>query len=681
MTESAIERLAWRCGVVREYWQIDGTHKPCSAETAAALLHAMGIAPANDEDAEERLAALDAEEAARPVPSVLLVTADRESRHSLPQWTLVLEAGEEIACDADAPGTLPPLPVGVHELRFAGHRTLVIASPPQAPSVSDLVGQPRAWGLWTSLYGLRSSRNAGIGDYEDLARLAETLARAGASFVGINPVHANGVADMGISPYSPSSRTALDTGYIALDRIPELSRCPSARTLLDGAESKFAAARSSELVDREPRRAVAEEILRKLFETFRAGPGDDRRAAFEAWRASRDPEEARQSVFEALSLLHGADWRQWPEELQDADGEAARTFVAGNASEILYHDWRQWIAETQLGDAQRRARAAGMGLGLYLDIAVGVRPGGAETWTRRNVFATGVSLGAPPDLLNSRGQAWNLSAFSPIGLAAQDYQPFRRMLRSTMAKAGLVRIDHVIGLRRSYWIPENGAPGGYVAFPTDILLALIRIEAHRARCMVVGEDLGTVPEGLREAMAETGLLGCSILPFERTADEFTPPWEYRPRSLASFGSHDLPTLAGWWAGRDIEVRRELGYLEPSEAEASHEERRMDRIRLCRLLKDAQLLPTEVDAGRPPHVLDAALRDAIHALIAGGHADLVALGLDDLLLTIDQQNVPGTIDEAPNWRRRAARAIEDLGDSPEMAQTRRIMAATGRSEAT
>ena len=561
---------------------------------------------------------------------------------------------------------------------------MVIASPPHAPSVADIVGSTRIWGVWTSLYGQRSERNAGVGDFEDLARIAEELAGSGAAFAGVNPVHSRGIAETGISPYAPSSRTALDAGHIAFDKIPEFAVSPCARELSDSAGSMMSQARDATAIDYVQHKKMTIEILRALFETFEIDADSTRRSEFEIWRSGRSgaspapgsSSASRQACFEALSECFGSDWRSWPEPYRTFESDAVRDFITGNARAIRFFEWCEWIAESQLSAAQARATAAGMPVGLYLDIAVGVRPGGAETWATPDVFAKGVSLGAPPDLLNAQGQAWNLAGFSPFGLKENEYRPFREMLRNTMAHAGMVRIDHIIGLRRSFWLPENGAPGGYVSFPSEILMALVRIEAQRANCLVVGEDLGTVPEGLRENMEDSGLYGCSIMAFERSHDGFLPPGQYRRQSLASFGTHDLPPLAGWWQGEDIETRSSLGHLAGEAIDRAWSERHRDRVGFCRRLAEAGLLPDGIDPEAPPDRLDEALRDAMHAILAGSAADLVALGLDDIFGLIDQQNVPGTVDEAPNWRRRAPVTIEELADTPELKRAASIMN-TGR----
>lgn len=379
MTQSALHRLARYCGILPEYWQVDGTHCVCAPETVSALLTAMGIKASTDVEATETLAGYEARDSDRPFPRDILLTAETASEYPLPAWTITLENGGHLKCDPAAPGQIPALPSGVHTLSAAGHYARVIASPAQAPSVSQITGVDRVWGIWTSLYGQRSTRNTGLGDYEDLARLAEALAPSGATFVGINPVHARDGNSTDISPYSPSSRTALDTGHIALDCIPEIDNCPRARARIEAASDLLMRGRAAPMVAHDVHDAIADDILRALFETFEMNGSEVRRQAFATWQRSRDPDEARQSVFATISARHGPDWREWPTALQDPDSQDVRSFAAQNIPEIRYHDWQQWIASTQIADAQRRARRAGMPLGLYLDIAVGVRPGSAET--------------------------------------------------------------------------------------------------------------------------------------------------------------------------------------------------------------------------------------------------------------------------------------------------------------
>ena len=296
-------------------------------------------------------------------------------------------------------------------------------------------------------------------------------------------------------------------------------------------------------------------------------------------------------------------------------------------------------------------------------MAVGVRPGGAEVWSAPTCFARSVSLGAPPDAFSPDGQTWNLAPFNPRGLRAAAYRPFVRMLRAAMADAGIIRIDHVLGLWRSFWVPESGPPGGYVGHPFETLLALVRIEAVRAGCIVVGEDLGSVPADLRPRLAESGLLGSAVMHFEKSEQGFRPPRRYRSASLASAGTHDTPTLRGWWSGRDIELRHRLGRTTTKERVAALAARAAERSALCRLLAEEGQAPPNLDPAASPLEADEATVVAVHALLAGGASSLLAVQLDDALGVVEQQNLPGTVGEHPNWRRRCPVEVEELGRNP------------------
>jgi 4-alpha-glucanotransferase len=303
-----------------------------------------------------------------------------------------------------------------------------------------------------------------------------------------------------------------------------------------------------------------------------------------------------------------------------------------------------------------------MPLGLYLDLAVGVSPDGAEAWAHRGSIAAGASLGAPPDEFNEAGQNWGLAPLSPHALRARAYAPIIEILRSGMRHAGALRIDHILGLQRSFWWPADGAPGAYVRQPVDDLLGVVALESHRQRCVVVGEDLGTVPGGLRRLLDRTGVLGCSVLYFEREADgSFRRAASYRSGTIASIGTHDLPTLAGFWAGRDIDWRERLGfYGDPGQGERERGARRAELCALLRLLEAEGLLPQGIDPEAPPDDLPWPVAVALHRTLARSPALLMALQLEDALGAIEQANLPGTIEEHPNWRRRLAPAVAEIG---------------------
>ncbi len=660
-------RLAEDAGLFRRFRRVDRVEQVAGPQTARVILHALGIEVESDAEAEALLAERRAARAARLLPQETVAEAGREGEVTLPlplAWTIGLEDGGRIEGAAGDP--IPALPVGLHELEAAGETMLIAAAPPLAPQVGERAGADRIWGVTGAIYGLMSDRGTGQGDYEDLAQAAESLAQAGAAFLGVNPLHALGAAHRGISPYSPSSRTAFSAQHLALDRIPELADCAEAREMLAAREPELARVREGELTDPALAAEIGRPVLRALFETFeRTGKGTGRRKAFEAWLAEGGLPRRRFAIFEALSLAHGEDWRWWPEPLRDPASRAVTAFARESAAEVRFHAWLQWLADRQIAEAQARAKAAGMALGLYLDIAVGVRPGGAEAWARPHAFARGVSLGAPPDELSPQGQAWALAPFNPEALREMRYAPFREMLRAAMAHAGAVRIDHVIGLDRAYWAPESGEQGAYVRFPREMLLALTRIEAARTGCVVIGEDLGTVPEGLRSRLSASGLHGCAILQFEREEDAFRSVRDYAERSLAGFGTHDTPTLAGWWEAAEAGLRLSLGHMDEAGARALREERAHWRVALARLLAREGLLPEGVDPERPPERLTPGLRNAVHAALGRSGSALAALQLDDALGVVPQQNVPGTVDEVPNWRRRHPARADRLHEHPDV----------------
>lgn len=667
MNGPALQALAEAMGILPEWHDLSGSRHVATPETQRALLAAMGLAVPDEAAAQAALDELRARRAARRLPEELVVTAKEEVRIALQapaHWRLELEDGGVASGHAEDAIIVSP-PAGLHRLCIGEEVCLLIAAPPQAPTVEGVLGRPRGWGFTGALYALRSQRNLGVGDYRDLATAATELARLGADFIGINPVHAHGAACRSYSPYTPSCRTAFETRHIAADAVLGFPHCDIAWALLRDNAARLAAARGGELVDYATCDAVGEDMLRALFADFErsAGPAVD---AFHAWRSG--PGQALEwfALFEAISLRHGADWRQWPEPLQRFGSPAVLSFAAANATEMRYHAWLQWLAGRQLAAAQAAAKRAGMGFGLYLDVAVGVRPGGADTWSAPACFAEGVSLGAPPDAFNPAGQNWALAPFNPIGLRRAAYRPFIEMLRAAMTHAGIIRIDHILGVRRAFWVPDaessGGAPGGYVAYPQEALLALIRLEAQRAGCVVVGEDLGSVPPGLRDTLAEAGLLGCAVMQFEKEGAQFHRPETYRHATLASFGTHDTPTLRGWWSGWDIERRHEINDSEPTEREAAQRWRGEDRRALARLLRDEGLAPDGLDPEVPPETADDTLVEAIHRLLARAGSALVAVQLDDALGSPAQQNLPGTVDEYPNWRRRYPVASDTLADA-------------------
>ena len=681
----ALRDLAQAMGILPRWRDVAGAEQLTGPDTQRALLAAMDVPAASEAEARESLANLRARQAARRIPEEIVATADREVRiplASAADWHLELESGgtQEGSDEREIALTLP---VGLHRLTIGDETCLVIAAPERAPAVGEFTGRGKAWGLSAALYGLRSRRNLGVGDYRDLADAAEQAARLGADFIGINPVHARGTASDGFSPYSPTCRAALEPGHIAPDAVPGFERCAEATRLMEartagpGAEraADSKARRAGGLLDREAHERLQHAILETLFHASVEADGPAA-ADLVAWRTGPGRTLEWFAVFEAIARVRGPDWRAWPRALQAADSPQVRRFASENARSVRFHAWLQWLAGRQLVEAQAAARGAGMAFGLYLDLAAGVRPGGADTWAAPACFARGVSLGAPPDAFSPEGQTWNLAPFSPPGLRAAAYRPFIGMLRAAMAHAGIVRIDHVLGLNRSFWVPESGASGGYVSYPLEPLLALVRIEAARAGCIVVGEDLGSVPRGLRRRLAGAGLLGCAVMQFETDEHGFRPPRHYRAASLASAGTHDTPTLKGWWSGQDIELRHRLGRTTAKDRTAALAARAVKRGALCRLLVEEGHAPPGLDPAAPPPHADDATVVAVHALLADAGSTLLTVQLDDALGIVEQQNLPGTIDEHPNWCRRYPVTVGALANDPGLAAIAAVVGSRG-----
>lgn len=634
--DDRLRQLAQAQGVYLDFFDLHGVRHEAPPDTLRALLKALGTDASTPARVTE---ALDAQ-APRGLPEEVIAFAGQGL--ALPveapcHWSLLDETGALIA-DGHATDRIdmPPLAVGycdlVVETKGACLTTFVMVRPRRAPELAAEAGRGRCWGTTGALYGLRSRQNGGIGSYADLGAVAATFGRAGAQFFGVNPLHALGWAmDEIISPYSPSHRGMFNIDHIA----PKggLGPTPDAE-LIDYADA------------RKRQRAALEAEFRQ-----------QRDPAFLSWAKTCSEETRHFAQFEAVSETHGHDFRTWPAALRSPGPEARK--AAGTRAE--FHLWLQWLAETQIDAAQRAATGAGMGLGLYLDLAVGPRPDGAEVWMNADTIATGVSIGAPPDHLSPEGQSWALAAHAPGPLARARYAPLRAMLRRLMAKCGLLRIDHALGLLRSFWLPDDGSPGGYITQPLEQLLAVITIEAHRAGCLVVGEDLGLVPDGFREAMNGSGLYSYAVWQFETDHDgEVLAVDTLPPHSLACFGTHDTPTLQGFWYGVDIEWWQRVGWLSERDRAARHAQRARQRASLRAV------------GSLPSDATPTGIADRIHGELARSPAALVSVQMDDVFGALEAQNLPGTIDEHPNWRRRLGVPIEAMDRDAALGHVARVM---------
>ncbi|MEO9649984.1 MAG: 4-alpha-glucanotransferase [Roseobacter sp.] len=650
-TDQTLKNLADLVGVFPEYKDMQRRVHVTTPDTQRAMLRANGLAVDTDAEVEESHAALLSAHSVQYVAHDVVVkvaTICCIQVRAPVTWSVLSESSGNILAEGRSEDsvTLPALPVGLHVLHLDGpngkQSANLIVAPASVPSLNDLTGQEHVWGGMAALYGLTGDAPKSLGDFHDLAELAQVFGQHGAAFLGVNPVHAlGGAATETISPYSPTHRGFLNTDHIHIQRAQPQKLLP--------------------LIDYAAHRDGHHLALENAFKQFRDRAETSETAAFEQFCKTGGAGLDDFALFETISAIHGADWRNWPDDVPTA--------AQADPTRVLFHKWMQWRADAQLTRAQQQAIGSGMSLGLYLDLAVGARVGGAESWGKTAATATGVTLGAPPDHLSPAGQNWQLAALSPRKLQQGRYDALRFVLQQNMRHSGVLRIDHALGLTRSFWIPEDGSPGGYIRQPSHALMAIIAIEAQKAGTVIVGEDLGLVPTGFREEMAKSGLYGYSVLQYEKDSKGcFTSAQDLRPQSLACFGTHDTPTLAGFWQCGDIQWWEKLGWIDAPDAVRA-KTLRDDEKRQLAGVSAPEVLPKQVTP---------ALRDKIHATLAQSPAALVAVQLEDILGLSDAQNLPGTVDEHPNWRRRYPLSIQQIKAGQDIENTAAIMTKAGRA---
>jgi len=637
-----LHSLARALGLEWQYWDGAGQHQTAPDESLRAICAALGYDAWDDARAGDSLARLDAARAACLLPSWLVVDAQYDywlgvNAPDGTDWQLSCDDG--VLCTGQVTGggiRLPALGVGYFWLELSGERMAVLSAPASLPEPQ------RGWGVLAPLYGMQSQFNGAIGSYLDLADTARALGQAGAKFLGINPVHAMFASDnTAFSPYSPSSRHWLSTLHVDVS---------AGGGVLDP------------LIDYATAIPYLRTAQRAAFAAFE--DSGEAMAAFLEWSDRQGDALTQFALHQALADTYGPYWPDWPKAMQSAQSVEVQQFAQTNDCQraMRFHTWAQWKAHSQLETARDAARDSGMRYGLYLDLAVGTHPDGAETWADPELFAQGVSLGAPPDPFGPEGQVWNLAPMLPTVLEERGFAPLARILRRQLDYGGILRIDHILGFERGFWVP-NGLPGVYVTMPRDALLAVARIEAHTSGAVIVGEDLGVIPDGLRDALAGSGILGCRVAMFERdwNGDRgFTAPEHHPERVMISFGSHDLPLWKGWRAGQDIDWRVKLDLMTPPQAQAAQAERRSDVA-----LFDAA-------AGGDPGTMTA-----LAGFLARSRSVLAALQLEDLLDMSGQPNLPGTVYDHPNWRQRLNTPAAGLGEVRALKHCAKIMAAQGR----
>jgi 4-alpha-glucanotransferase len=534
------------------------------------------------------------------------------------------------------------LPLGYHRLTLtdaagATEEVPMIVAPERAFG-GDF---DRGWLLAVQLYSVRSDRNWGIGDFTDLAGLVRLAKQLGADGVGLNPLHVlfdNQPGDC--SPYSPNSRLFLNPLYIDVEAIPEFSA-----DLIPDAAATAARLREGDRVPYADMAALKWLGLRAAFDSFVTKASGVRRNEFDAFRAARAPLLSRFACFEVLRHRFTAPWWEWPPEWQQPDETKCAGLRNGrDKHDVEFVEFVQWTADSQLRAAKELAGELGMRVGLYLDVAVGVQSNGFDAWNEQLAISRHLAVGAPPDVLNTVGQDWGLAGFNAGGLEAQSFVPFADMLAASMRHAGAIRLDHVLGLKRLYLVPRGFKPdnGAYVQMPFEALLGAVAQESAAHKCIVIGEDLGTVPDGFRETMQDFGIWSYLVMMFERDdAGHFRDSDYYRPNALVTLNTHDLSTYAGWRSFSDLRMKRSLG-LDPGE----NEQARWDALGLL----------DEILSQNGIHANDLY---AVLAFLSRTPSRLLAVSLEDLLGVIDQPNIPGTIDEHPNWRQRLPVALDKI----------------------
>jgi len=675
---AALARLADLVGIASGYTDAFGKHVETPLEVRQGMLAALGYAAQTDAEIADSLE--DVERVRRGlIPPLLPAEARRRLRVTVLAdgtsgtlaWRLVDERGHAsegrtpLSLGEGGPGfDLPPLTPGYHRLvATLGERrseAWIVSAPSRCwrPRAYAEEGA-RDWGLAAQLYGLRSATNLGIGSYADAGRAARDAGLRGASFLGLSPVHALFPTDRTkISPYSPSSRLFLETLYIEPEALPGFVGSRAA-ALLGEMRPRLDALRDASLVDHAGVWEVLSPVLEALWLDSAAREGTD--AGFSAFRAQGGENLASHAIFETLSehfRAKGAHWLgDWPEEYRRAGTDAVRAFAEANAARVTYHVWLQYLADRQFEDASKAALASGMRLGLYRDLAVGADRGGSEIWSHPERFANGVSIGAPPDLLAPKGQDWGLPSFDPLEMERDGLKAFRDLVQANMRHAGAIRIDHAFQLARLFLIPlgQSARRGAYVAMPFEAMLAVLRLESHRARCLVIAEDLGTAPEGFSDALMQAGILSYRILAFEREQDgRFKAPEAYPHDALTAITTHDLPTFVGWWRGVDTDTRQSLGLYDAERADAERSERVVERRRLAEALAAQQLVP-----GAEP--TDAAPFEAAARYLARAPSILTAVQYEDVVSELSQANVPGSTEGYPNWRRKLDRTLDAIAE--------------------
>jgi 4-alpha-glucanotransferase len=730
--QELLDDLADRFGIVPDYYDNWGCQHPTSDRAKRAILAAMGVCVETTDELRRELAACENEPWRRPCdPVVVLRTGenpgswsfrlpaeDGEEQNVRIRWELRDEAGRPLQRGESVAPLVPVETRVVDGRRYARFEVSVPSglamgyydllafgmTPSQVvegalrlilvPSRCYVAPQfregRRIWGLSLQLYALRSSRNWGVGDFGDLAELVEWSANdLGVGVIGLSPLHAlKNTRPYHISPYAPDSRLYLNMLYLDVERVPEYAECLEAQQMLadSGFRSRLEALRKSEVVEYDQVYAAKQTILEALFSTFQerhlTAPGSDLQPRTDRGRAFQQYVREEGDALEAFALFQVLTeemrrryplvwvWQDWPEPYRHPKSASVAAFRATHLSRVRFYQYLQWIASEQLAGVAEQARASGMPIGLFHDLALANDRSGSDAWVCQDVLALGADSGCPPDAFAPEGQNWGLPPVNPFRLRASGYRMFIELLRKNLKYGGALRLDHVMELFRLFWIPHglSSSAGAYVRYPAEDLLGILALESVRHQTVIVGEDLGTVPNWVRERLAASGVLSYRVFYFERTGDgECKAPQAYPDQAVAVVTTHDLPTLTGFWEAEDIQVRGRLGlYPDDTARRLAWEERRQLKESILRALKIQGLLPDGMteELSTVPNMTPE-LCHAIHLYLGRTPCWMVLATLDDLLGELAQTNLPGTIDSYPNWSRKTTRSLEELREEPRL----------------
>jgi 4-alpha-glucanotransferase len=699
-TQELLNQLAIVAGFKTDYVNYQGEKESIPMSRIAKIFSDMGIDTQSSDALHKAIFEMDAKQwlsLLKPCYVVSLGQSNIEfyipefAKNDLIKWSVLLEDDTEIE------GQLPvlscqwtgeyhldgqkyerfrlalnDLPMGYHQLTVQVHDQVMSAKLMVTPEKS---WQPKAiedgaklWGSAVQLYTVKSERNWGFGDFSDLKVLIKGMAKQGADFVGLNPMHAMFNANaQHCSPYSPSNRQFLNWLYLDIEDLAEYKESKAAQRSVNakGFQAKIEKARATTEVDYTAVSEMKLSILRKLYKTFLSQHKKNttpRYKKYQKFVALKGQSLFQQAIYDALYMHFNAElsaygWMQWPAEFQDHTSEAVMAFAEENAEDVIFWAWVQFICAEQLEAVYKQVKRQKLTLGLYRDLAVGSDRGGAETWVNSNVFQHKLSVGAPPDLLAQQGQNWGLPPLDPQALAEDGYEFFIRLVRSNMESCGALRIDHAMSVFRLWWCPDGEAAseGAYRHYPFEDLLGILNLESHRNECMVIAEDLGTVPDEVAETFPKVGYFSNKVFLFEMPEGACRKPAAYQQKALAMVCNHDMPTLASWWQGSDLELRDTLGlFTKPEFKEMEIHNREQGKKAVLDALNDAELYGKE-----NPSLLDQPLLDAMHQYVGQCESQLMSMQIEDLQLIETPINIPGTSTEYPNWQRKQTLTLEEM----------------------